>query len=177
MHGNSVLQTWLFCLLGCLETKLGYLSDVFFPCERTNWIVIAEKCLKLLTWWTFECVCKVTSDQGSMFLDAACHTAETLQIETWMGCFKPSLLAAEHTSAVTAHCGHFLCVVLEFLSFACTRNAHTCTCPHRYVEMKVGMAKIPVLVGNSSAFDQCWLSVNSFLFFSTATWSITAWQK
>lgn len=65
-----------------------------------------------------------------------------------MGCFKPSLLAVELLSAVTSPSGHFLCVVLEFLS-CLTRNAHTCMCPRGYVEKCVGMAKIPVIFGNS----------------------------
>lgn len=70
-----------------------------------------------------------------------CHTTETLQIHTWMGCFKPSL-------------------------FAGTGDAHTSVYPHGYVERSVGMAKIPIHVGNSSVFDQCCLSVDSFWFLS-----------
>lgn len=82
-----------------------------------------------------------------------------------MGCFKPSLLAAERTSAVTAHSGHFLCVVLEFLSFTCAGNARTCMCPHGYVERCVAMAKIPILVGNSSAFDHLLICQFLLIFF------------
>lgn len=53
------------------ETKPAYLSDAFFPYKRACWTVIAEKCLKLAMWLAFKCVCRVTSDQGSVFLEAA----------------------------------------------------------------------------------------------------------
>lgn len=147
IHGNSVLQTGLFYPLGYLETKLAILGDVFFPYQR---ILIShcreipeasntlgfQVCLGGPRWWR------------KHISGCCCHTAETLQIQTWMGCFKPGLFAVELLSAVTSPSGHFLCVVLEFLSFV-WQEMPTHACVLRYAGRCVGMAKISVLFGNS----------------------------
>lgn len=68
---ETLLQTVLFHLVGYLETKLPILGDVFFPYQKINWLLIAEKYLKLPTHLASRCVCEVPGDEGSTFLGAA----------------------------------------------------------------------------------------------------------
>lgn len=159
---ETLLQTWLFCLLGYLEIRLACLSDVFFPYERTNWIVIAEKGFKLPTCLAFKCVCKVTSDQGRMFLDVAVTQLRLCKYKLEWDALSPFYLQWSVPLQSQLILGISFVLSLNFYPSPAQEMLTHGTYPHGYVEKCVGMAKIPILVENSSAFDQCaYLSVPS----------------
>lgn len=166
---ETLLQTVLFHLVGYLETQLPILGDVFFPYQKINWLLIAEKYLKLPTHLASRCVCEVPGDEGSTFLGAAVTQLRLCKYKLEWNALSPVYLQWSF-SPVTSSSGNFICVVLEFLSLFDKK------CPPMHVSMWVWL-KSQFFLEMLSAFDQCCLPVNSLWFFSTATWNITAWQK